>query len=579
MNDIANILDVILRKEEEETSEETTEESTEDFFVTASDESGVQQNQLNTVPPSPIEIDPEPKTETEPAVTIATEAVTTTEKIIVTEPPPPAPVQNPQETEKSETIEAAFIASSDRTIDVLTVFPDIPEKLKNVPFPESLHMIDSLKKNIRNLANFSSKDFGGMEFYIATTDATLFTPRLGYGMLSDARRYRTNLVDAECKAVIMSIEKPKETIFGDIKKDLNAGVYVGDIICVPFNIQSELVRNGLLMNLNKIPFLNLNAEYYNASATESLTVNGNIYGLVSDLTFNPSNIYAVFYNRALINKYNISNPLELYKNGGWTYDGMLGVAKELTAAINNLNDDTRWSIGLDKENGDIINGLFISSGNKYFTKKDYDFPVLNFNNERTLKLLDVLAKIFAPKEESGIDNYLVDGEWNQNKAFTNGNVLFTIAKLDIIPNISDINFNWGILPTPSLNSEDKIYSFTDGGAMCVSIPKGARNSEACGVVTNALSIASYRQLQDIYVSEQMLYRLRDVDSVKILGDIINNTAFNQYNAFSTIPEIYGATVGILKESAKQKDSFPGLYEEKKNILNEFFKNTKIFDRW
>ena len=90
---------------------------------------------------------------------------------------------------------------------------------------------------------------------------------------------------------------PRETMVNDIRISIQADELVSDIMCVPFGVQSDLIRNGLLMNLKKTPFLKINAEYFNASATDAFTVNGNVFSLVSDLTFDPANIYAVFYSR------------------------------------------------------------------------------------------------------------------------------------------------------------------------------------------------------------------------------------------------------------------------------------------
>jgi hypothetical protein len=151
-------------------------------------------------------------------------------------------------------------------------------------------------------------------------------------------------------------------------------------------------------------------------------------------------------------------------------------------------------------------------------------------------------------------------------------------KLDVIPYISDINFDWGILPVPKLIQDEKYYSFSDRDAMCVSILKGTRNTEACGIITNALSLTSYKQLQDIYTGEQMMYRLRDVDSVKVLGEIINNVIFNQYNAFSTMPEFHVATVGTLKDTANKKGDFADIYVNNRTILYNFFGTSPIFIR-
>jgi len=514
-----------------------------------------------------------------PGVTLPAETAEPESGAPATEPPeeePPAtePTEPPGTAEPPDTDYATVI-------NVRTVFSGAPEKFLDIPFPEAVRMTDSLKKNISGLADFSPRDFGGAAFYLTTTDAKLFTPLYSGGMLSDARRYRTELVDAECNITTISVEIPEDAIIDEIRTKVLAGEYASDIMCVPFRVQSELIKNGLLINLKKVPFLNLNAEYYNASATSAYTINGNVFGLVSDLTFEPADIYAVFYNKSLVKEYNLTNPAMEYKRGNWDYEGMYAVSKEFTAAagIGGAGENSPLrAVGIDKESANLVGGLFLSSGGRYFTVRDYNYPLLNFNNEKTARFLDVVSKMFLPAEESGMENYFGAGAESQNEAFKNGGVLFSFAKLGLIPDITNSAFEWGLLPVPAMGAESAGYSFTDNGAMSISALRNARSTEACGIVISALSMVSHRQLKEIYVLEQMMYTLRDVDSVNALADIISDTAFSQFNAYSTVPEITGATGGVLRDAANGYSEFAAAYETSRRILNEFFSASATFAR-
>ncbi|MCL2813599.1 MAG: extracellular solute-binding protein [Oscillospiraceae bacterium] len=567
--DIVNILEVVMSKNDfvpetdaepagaAESAQPETEESIEETDETKETKE-TKETPEETAKPEPTigTTAPPPTTERE------TEPVTVL-------PPETTTQQNPY----YETGEATII-------NIRDIFPEAPKKFWEIAYPESVPMLESFKKNIKNLAGFSARDFKGFSFYIATTESKLFTPFYGGGMLSDARRYRTEIVETECNAQMITLDKPKASILEDIRLSVQADEVYSDILCVPFDIQSALIQSGFAMNLKKIPFLNINAEYYSASATEAFTINGNIFGLVSDLVFDPSNIYAVFYNRTLLNKYNLKSPLEIYKNGAWNWDSMFSVSKELAAAAADFdNADAPYSVGLDKENGDVINGLFISSGNKYFMKRDYTYPVMNFSNDKTVKLIEALADIFSPPAESGIRNFLENGSEVQEKAFAKGNILFSVSKLEMLPDITDSKFDWGLLPVPSTETDRASrFSFTGSDALCISILQSARNTEACGIVIGALSAASHGGLKDIYVKEQMTFHLRDVDSVGILRDIVGSIAFNQYNAFVSVPEIYGATVGVIKDSAEKKVDFSERYQKGRTDLNEFFAGAPPFLR-
>jgi hypothetical protein len=461
-------------------------------------------------------------------------------------------------------------------INIESVFPEVPEKFAEIPFPEAVRMTDSLKQNITDLADFSPRNFNGIPFYIATTDSRLFTPLYNGGMLSDARRYRTKIVDAECGVLIESLEKSPDAILHDIRLSITSDEFMSDIVCVPFSIQSELIRNGYVMNLRKVPFLNLNAEYFNASATDAFTVNGNIYGLVSDFTFDPSSVYAMYFNRDIIKRHNLTNPAELHKEGKWDFDAMFDISKEYSALIDLAG---LYAIEFESENTDIFNGLFMASGNRYFTPRNNNFPILNYNNERTIRFINAISRIFQPSYETAIESFIHGAaSENPNHFFEEGAALFSMAKLDLIPEITNARFDWGLLPVPVTDASGPRYSFTDNSAMSISVLRSARNTEACGIVVSALSMTSHRQLKEIYKLEQMMYHLRDVDSVNVLGEIVNNLTFSQYNAFPTIPEVYSATAGILKTAANNRGVFADLYDGNRRTLNDFFRSSAVFER-
>jgi hypothetical protein len=479
------------------------------------------------------------------------------------------------------------------TTYVLTsaVWEAAPEKFRDIPFPEFVPFTDSLKINLGRLSRFTTKDFSRSDFYIATTETGIFRPGSGGGLLDDARRYRTLVAETVCNMQIVSLERQRESIARELRNSIDSGDFFADILCVPLDAHSAMIANGSLMNMRKVPFLDFGEDYYNASATEAFTVNGNVFGMISDLVFDPSNMYAVFYNRSLAKKYNIADPLEIYKNGGWNYDAMFAVSKELAASIAGLDSDPRWSIGFDPENDGLLNGLFVSSGNKYFIGREYASPILNFSNERTRRLISAVSNILNPAvigthaNEDGslteimeFENYLVPGSWDQNTAFSNGNVLFSFLSLDMITKISDSDFDWGILPVPAPEAGGDIYSFADNNSLGIAVPAGAFNTEASGLVTAVLSLASHTQLKEVYISEMMRHYLRDVDSVIILDKITRGLTFNQFNAFSSIPEIRNTTVGILRGGAADGSNLAELHEGGLNTLDRLFRNSQIFVR-
>ena len=428
----------------------------------------------------------------------------------------------PENNEPAVTTERTASNTSDNTNRVLSdavkYFPDMPDTFKYVPYPDTVSMNDSLKKAINNLDSLLKKNFGGSDFYVATSNPELITPMLGGGNLSDARHYRTRLVETAYNINVQSIFYNRNDIYTTISNSVKAGDYISDIVCAPLDVQSLFIQTGILINLRKMPFMNLNAGHYNKSSVLANTLNGEIYGCTSDFLFDPSKIYAVFYNKNLLKNCGLENLDDLYDNENWTYDYMLELCKILATNVDTAANDL-FSIGLSIENNDVLNGTYLPAG--------FSSPFSVAYADIEWKLGDVFARITTNRDS--ISPLISNDDTAQRNAFSQGSVLFAIMTLDVIPEITDSAFDWGVLPIPAIKVNDShIYpslAFTKNSALFISILKGARNTEKCGIITEAFSIASHEYMREMYVSDLMTYNLRDMTSVNMLDKIVNNVKY------------------------------------------------------
>ena len=408
--------------------------------------------------------------------------------------------------------------------DAVRYFPEMPDTFKYVPFPDALTMNDPLKRTIRDLDHLLKKDYSGGNFFVATTNPELLTPGRGGDTLNNARYYRTQLVETAYNIRLQSVLMDRENIYQTITNSVRAGEYISDIVCAPIDVQSLFIQSGLLINLRKMPFMNLNADYYNKSSVQANTVNGEIYGVVSDLLFEPNKIYAVFYNKNLLKTYGgMENLDELYENNKWTYDEMLGLCKTMAGNVDTAANDL-FTIGFSQENDDIVNGMYISA--------DFPPPVGIELASVTEKIQDTVSRIINNRD--GISPLISNDDAPQKNAFSQGSMLFALLTLDMIPEITDTDFNWGILPMPAVSvNETHLYpsvvSFTKGSSLCLSILRNVPNTEKCGIIAEALSLASHDYMREMYVSELMTYNLRDMTSVNMVDKILDNVMYRNMN--------------------------------------------------
>lgn len=404
-------------------------------------------------------------------------------------------------------------------------FPDMPDIFKYVPFPDTLIMSDSLKQAMKNLDGLLKKDYNNSDFYIATTIPELITPILGGGALSDAKHYRTRLVETAYNTKLKSIRLNEDDIYQTVSNSIKSGEYISDIVCTPLDVQSLFIQDGLLINLRKMPFMNLNADYYNQSSVYANTMNGEVYGVVSDLIFDPGKMYAVFYNKNLLKKCGIDNLNELYENDKWSYDDMLAICKKMTINIDTAANDL-FTIGMNSKNSDIINGMHIPADYSHLVNDNIKIEPTTI----TEQIDDIISRIIYNRD--GISPLISTDDESQKNVFSQGSMLFAIMPLNIIPEITNTPFDWSVLPIPSVNiNESYLYpslSFTDSSALCISILKNAVNTEKCGIITEALSLASYNYMREIYVNDLMTYNLRDVTSVNVIAKLLDNVMYKNH---------------------------------------------------
>ena len=108
-------------------------------------------------------------------------------------------------------------------------------------------------------------------------------------------------------------------------------------------------------------------------------------------------------------------------------------------------------------------------------------------------------------------------------AFSGGTLLFSVDRLDFIPDISDGKTEWGILPLPKYDASQSEYLSpmpTDSPVFC--IPANVTSVENPGLILEGLNIAADGYVTDTWLSERINYHLRDSASISMLDIILED---------------------------------------------------------
>ncbi|MBE6570508.1 MAG: hypothetical protein E7658_09885 [Ruminococcaceae bacterium] len=278
----------------------------------------------------------------------------------------------------------------------------------------------------------------------------------------------------------------------------------------------EFSTIGYLRPIEKMPYIDLNADWYNKEQTDAMRMGKYTYFLTSD--FNLTDQAAIIFNRNLITDNNFEDPYTLVSNGTWTVDKMVQMAIEVRNdkdgdGLYESEDDVYGIRGGDASlYSPFTTGMGILTGTRNPETGKYE---MTMNNETTYEALD---KLYRLHENPG--SYIYSGV---NVNFASGNVLFDLCFASSIERSADISeFVIGILPYPKYDeAQERYYSQATSGLSA--IPDSIKNPEMVGAVIEYLSWESGNEVRDTYYNKLLKTRYSNDPETRAMLEIIFDT--------------------------------------------------------
>ena len=291
---------------------------------------------------------------------------------------------------------------------------------------------------------------------------------------------------------------------------------------------SAMITENLLYDFNDLEHIDMTQKWWNQQALEALSVNGHVYYAISDYMLSDTN--CIFFNKALIDEFDLEDPYQLVQNNEWTMDKMM----EMMGAVTTDNGDGRWdhndTWGLAAPDGWLSSGFTFSTGVDFVVKNSEGEFEFAFDNERAYEMIEKSEKIFTCA-----DTYIFQSLWDKTNEerfasetyldISKGKSLFDLNNVAMLYLYRDTDVDFGILPYPKLDSEQENYTTNDwSGFMC--IPKTVKNHEMVGKVIELLSYFS-EDVRYAYYELMLGEKLtRDPDSKKMLDIIFDGVSYN-----------------------------------------------------
>lgn len=368
------------------------------------------------------------------------------------------------------------------------------------------------------------KKFGGQAFRIFTTAQVYTVDDYTGEAVNDAKYERNRAIEDRFDIVIEENIQPHDKVKNPAYVDqiVRAGdVDAFDVVALNMVVNGAPAVAGNYLNWYDVPHVDFEQPWWPSSNRECLTVNGRAYVAISDAAINTvGGTYCMFFDKDMAVTHSLPDMYELVESGEWTYDKMT----ELVASIYN---DSNGNGSVDA--GDYFGLASGRLSNVVTYQWAFDNPVFVREKDGTLtfayyteKLPEIVEKVIAlftnykgvysdmSSQSIGVQMFA-----QERALFANGYLSQTISML------GDFEHEYGIIPYPKLNTEQKsYYTMVDGGAHSIGISAVCRDPELVGIVMEALSAETYKRVLPVYLDQTLKLRYSSSPADAAMVDLL-----------------------------------------------------------
>ena len=329
------------------------------------------------------------------------------------------------------------------------------------------------------------------------------------------------------------------TGFTKIYTDYMAGESNYDAASIGTYDVCTLAYSGYIHDLNDIPYLNLEKDYWDQRANEDLSINGKMFYTNGDIgVVNHMTTHAVLFNKDMIFEYGLDNPYDLVKNDEWYLEKFGQMIKQVGEDVNQdgiYNEKDRY--GLLTWNDPMV--AFLSTAGEKICSVNKDGLIeLSLYNERVVNLYDMVQSIvfdFTHSYNYQYDSMTGQGTpssvWNTNRdaIFTENRAVFYLNTLATVERHRDSDVDFGVLPYPKFDDTQDNYGHQVSAyhSQFICIPELAADFERSGIVLEELAYQGQEIIRPAYYEQTLVGRsVRDEDSVEMLDIIFASRVYD-----------------------------------------------------
>jgi len=421
------------------------------------------------------------------------------------------------------------MAACGETADVETT-ADTAAQGETAPETEETRAMHALPEDLDfggAVFNMAYPDWQGYKFYFFAEEATgdAMNDALYSRMIKTEEYLNVDVTQTNTGTIVDVVTQTKNVVTaGDDAFSLSLLHCIQGV--------SELVTGGYIYNLDTLPNVNLEADWWNRAQMDVLRLGNNTYYGISDFMIPCP--YAIFFNKEMIVDNGMENPYELVYEGKWTLDKFVNMA---VAVTQDLNGDGQFT--MDDVVGVTCNEVskyipFMTAADQFITSTGDDGKIyLDMNNEKSISIVETVYNLM---NTPGVVSTPPDDKEESMIQMDTGRLLFRLGAITAAEQYRDCEIDVGILPYPKYDEAQENYISQDwGGLMCV--PNSISNPDMVGATIELLSWESANEVIPAYYDVTLAGKMaRDEDSRNMLELLFDTIAYEiggNYFGFSS----------------------------------------------
>lgn len=367
-----------------------------------------------------------------------------------------------------------------------------------------------------------------------------------------------------------------------------SGVNTYDAAMIGTYDEANLAYQGVLEDLNQVPYIDLSKDYWDQRANADLSIGGRMYYTTGDISLSDNrSTHALIFNKEMIKMYDLDDPYQLVRDNEWTLEKFATMVKTIGEDLNMdgvYNQADRMGLLSAVDNNIAI---LAAAGEKIASINDSGEIELTLYSERIVNLYDQYLAL--------IEDHTHTFNWQMDyQKGTYGNVattaeladmlnsdraLFYFHMLFIMDDLRDLESDFGILPYPKFEATQEDYGHLVSAwhSQFLCVPQNVNDAERTGYVIELLAYQGKKLLTPAYYEKTLVGQYtRDEESAEMLDLIFATRTYDvgYYYALGNYKDLIGKMPINHMSLTTIYDTYYSVAVSKMEAINEQFRKAQ-----